>query len=624
MDSTASHPPGFSRRWAPEGSPESGSSAAPRQDEHVSGLGISSASSGGSVAPRPEVREKDLPEVRARVHDRLVWEMPKPSRGKLWTRRIDARKEAGAGAWGTSPPEMRGLCFRCYLPGHRKRDCTNAEVCMRCWQRGHPAMECKRPRSPSSEEELRCRALSKFARRSSPERRQGRQLERGARSPSPPLPPPPPPRRQVSPPSPPRRQTPPPPPPPPPRAVSRLPPMEEWPPIAVAPLWTPAHQEGLENATVKPLLCVVRRTATMCDLEKRLHLAMVATVGGRRPAVTCEQVLAALRWRGVPEGTVSCHTLAPESFLVVFESRELRDHVAAMPAVLVAGAPLLFRPWNRQAQASMVPMRSKVTLVLEGVPPHAWDMAVVEDLLGNGCAVETVAPATKARSDMSLFQLTAWTSNLEAIPVARLLAIPEPVQNGGSRSALVRSAAVGSADGSAEEIQTLQYNILIHLVRVEEDALADLQRVPGRGPDGRREKDGSGGDGGDGGRGDRGRRVTRDLAWQRGVPDQRRGPGGAPQHSSAVCSPAAAPELEKTWALPGMASPAPLIVQTSPVSQQLRRQALSGKAKMGDAASSVASGATAREREKVVSKVQNDQARLHAEKQAPVQKLLVG
>ncbi|KAK1692608.1 hypothetical protein QYE76_009305 [Lolium multiflorum] len=504
---------------------------------------------------------------------------------------------------------MRGLCFRCYLPGHRKRDYTNAEVCMRCWQRGHPAMDCKRPRSPSSEEDLRNRALAKFARRSSPAReRQGLQLERGVRTPSPPLPPPPPTRRQT-----------PPPPPPPPRAVSRLPPMEEFPPIAVAPLWTPARQVRLEDEAVKPLLCVVMRTATMCDLEQRLHHAMVATVGGRRPAVSSEQVLGALRWRGVPEGTVSCHTLAPKSFLVVCESRELRDHVTAMPTVLVAGAPLLFRPWNRQAHASLVPMRRKVTLVLEGVPPHAWDAAVVEDLLGNSCAVEAVAPATKTRSDMSLFQLTAWTSDLQAIPVARLLAIQEPVQSGGSRSAPVRSAAGVSAGGSVEEeIHTLQYHVLIHLVRVVEDAPDELDRVPGRGQDGRREKDESDGDGGDGGRGARGCRVSRDLAWQRGVPDQRRGPGGVPQRSSAVCLPAAALVLEKSWALPGMASPAPFTVQTSPASQQQRRQPLFAK----DVAVDAAKSATVKGLEKVAPKVLDDEVSLHAEKQRSVQ--LVG
>jgi hypothetical protein len=52
-------------------------------------------------------------------------------------------------------------------------------------------------------------------------------------------------------------------------------------------------------------------------------------------------------------------------------------------------------------------MRSKVSLVLEGIPPHAWDMVVVEDLLGKNYAVDAVAPETKARSDLSLFKLSA-------------------------------------------------------------------------------------------------------------------------------------------------------------------------------------------------------------------------
>jgi hypothetical protein len=103
--------------------------------------------------------------------------------------------------------------------------------------------------------------------------------------------------------------------------------------------------------------------------------------------VSCEQLAAVLRWRGVPEGTLSVHVFTLEDFLVVCESLELRDHIAAMPAVLVAEAPLSFRPWNRQAQATMVPMSRKVMLLLEGLPPHAWDTSVVEDVLGKSCAV---------------------------------------------------------------------------------------------------------------------------------------------------------------------------------------------------------------------------------------------
>jgi hypothetical protein len=244
----------------------------------------------------------------------------------------------------------------------------------------------------------------------------------------------------------------------------------------------------------------------------------------------------------VLEGTVSVHAFAPEDFLVVCETLELREHVAAMPAVLVAGAPLSFRPWNRQAQAAMVPMSTKVRLVLEGLPPHAWDTSVVEDLLGKSCAIEAVAPETKERRDLSLFKLSAWTSDLDAIPVARMLAIPEPVPGVGVRAAPARTAAavVAEAGSGREAILTLQYRVLVHLVRVEEEVNYFVGARHGfgdgddRGLPGPRELGGGNGDGsGSGGSAGGGsRRVSRDLAWRRGVPDHRRGPGGV---FSAAC-----------------------------------------------------------------------------------------
>ncbi|KAK1632140.1 hypothetical protein QYE76_006455 [Lolium multiflorum] len=70
MESSASHPPGFSQRWQGAESSDSVSSA---RNDHVSGLGISSASSGNSVdAPRAEVMVQALAADRGRVQDRLV------------------------------------------------------------------------------------------------------------------------------------------------------------------------------------------------------------------------------------------------------------------------------------------------------------------------------------------------------------------------------------------------------------------------------------------------------------------------------------------------------------------------------------------------------------------------
>ncbi|KAK1649160.1 hypothetical protein QYE76_066965 [Lolium multiflorum] len=295
--------------------------------------------------------------------------------------------------------------------------------------------------------------------------------------------------------------------------------MEAWPPLAVEHLIMSVHEFGHEEVAGQPSLCVVRRTAAMCDLERRLKFAMVASVEGRRPAVSCEEVTVALRWRGVPEGTVSVHVFAPEDFLVVFESEELRVHVAGMPPVLVAGAPLSFRPWNHQAQATLVPLKSKVSLVIEGIPPHAWDIAVVEDLLGKSCAVDEVAPETKARTDLSLFKLSAWTSECEAIPVARMLAVTEPVLGGGVRSALARSVVAGArgAGQASGDMNTLQYRILIHIARVEDELGVGLERAldpSGRGSAGQRELGDGSGDGGGGSSGDAPRRACANQEMQ--------------------------------------------------------------------------------------------------------------
>jgi hypothetical protein len=125
-------------------------------------------------------------------------------------------------------------------------------------------------------------------------------------------------------------------------------------------------------------------------------------------------------------------------------------------------------------------LKSKVSLVIEGIPPHAWDIAVVEDFLGKSCAMDEVAQETKARTEC------------EAIPVARMLAVPEPVLGGGVRSALARSAVAGArgAGQASGDINMLQYRILIHITRVEDELGVRLERAldpSGRGSEGQRE-----------------------------------------------------------------------------------------------------------------------------------------
>jgi hypothetical protein len=96
-------------------------------------------------------------------------------------------------------------------------------------------------------------------------------------------------------------------------------------------------------------------------------------------------------------------------------------------------------------------MWSRVSLILEGIPPHALDISVVEDLLGKSCAIEEMAPETRARSELALFKLTAWTSQVEAIPVARMLAVPEPSTG---EETPVRSSVAVVREGARRDLPT--------------------------------------------------------------------------------------------------------------------------------------------------------------------------
>lgn len=96
------------------------------------------------------------------------------------------------------------------------------------------------------------------------------------------------------------------------------------------------------------------------------------------------------------------------------------------PVLEFRGQRLAFQQWIRQSQAVFAVMKSKVSLELEGIPPHAWELEVVESLLGGSCIIDSVAPETLSRADMASFKLTTWIADPEQIPTRRWLAVPEP------------------------------------------------------------------------------------------------------------------------------------------------------------------------------------------------------
>ncbi|KAK1609406.1 hypothetical protein QYE76_033079 [Lolium multiflorum] len=504
----------------------------------VSGLGLSGgfSSSSSRQGSSGEAAPPAAAEGGRRVHDRLEWVVPKMSRKAKWRRRKSLRRQQGRGSPVARPvsPSMAGRCFKCLKPGHPKRECWFEQVCYRCGEEGHGSGGCKRPRSPDSEEELRCRAIALVDRRLAGRRGNtppgGR--DRGAPAAQQPGAP--------------GRRTP---------AVRVV--QGPSPPAAPAPPPPPELEASVGSGGVESRVrpgvetprvwapCVVRRSQGLEDMERRLECALVAYVGGSRPHVSREQVEDALVLRaGVPRGAFTVHRFKPEDFLIVFAAPEFLERVARRPSLPFAFFTLFFRQWTRQAQASHVAMRSRVSLAVEGVPAHAWDKEVVQQLVGDSCALDALAPETACRSDLGFFRVEAWTSDPEGIPPRRELWVPEPQ----------RSSEASSSSRPARrdlELGLLKYDVLIHVSRIEEFVRIEApedgsssapDRRHGRRPD--REASGGAGAG-------EGFWTSRTLRWVPGVPDCRGGGAAGSQGGGAGRAVAwRLPHLEPQGAVP--------------------------------------------------------------------------
>ncbi|XBH78285.1 hypothetical protein VPH35_104588 [Triticum aestivum] len=179
----------------------------------------------------------------------------------------------------------------------------------------------------------------------------------------------------------------------------------------------------------------------MDDLERRLQLAVVIYVGGARPLVSCEDTAVAIAAQlGIPRFQFSVHKFHPEDFLVVFTAHQFRNLALAVPSIEHQGIKLFIKPWLRQAQATSRLMRVQVDVMIEGAA----------EILGSACLIESLAPETASREDLSLFKLRAWCVD------------PDEVPDPAARAPAFR--------------QLLEYPALVHIGRVRDFSPPELWR----------------------------------------------------------------------------------------------------------------------------------------------------
>ncbi|XP_014755961.1 uncharacterized protein LOC106866373 [Brachypodium distachyon] len=238
------------------------------------------------------------------------------------------------------------------------------------------------------------------------------------------------------------------------------------PPLATAREAVDSLPLGAASLRPRVGICIIPRSPELEAEERALQWSAVVLVTGVRSRLALTAVGRVIASR-FPEldGCYSTHRIWPDGLLVIFNSRGACDAVLATGSIDGRGFFLRFSAWNRFCQAVGRTTSFRVHLEIEGVPPHAWSSSTAAAILGPACAVERVGSNNAGREDHGRFDVYAWTSDPCLIPRETWLQIPEaPVLEDDAEDDLV----VPPELLIPLEVRLLEYNVLVHLLRVED------------------------------------------------------------------------------------------------------------------------------------------------------------
>jgi hypothetical protein len=178
----------------------------------------------------------------------------------------------------------------------------------------------------------------------------------------------------------------------------------------------------------------------MVLMEDKLRRAVVVVVERVGPGfeLSMDTVASAIHHAfHISRLAFSIRAYEPEDFLLLCASFDVMDQLVVSARLVSPQFTLRFSQWSRLAHAQLGEVPERVNLELRGIPSHAWEQRTA-DMLIEGCGIHgSVDAATANWDDMSCFRLSMWTHNVECIPTARWLAVPEP----GAEMRLVVSTA---------------------------------------------------------------------------------------------------------------------------------------------------------------------------------------
>ncbi|CAO2187419.1 unnamed protein product [Urochloa humidicola] len=165
----------------------------------------------------------------------------------------------------------------------------------------------------------------------------------------------------------------------------------------------------------------------MAQEEARLRLALIAVAGNASrdiPVGEARRAIAATA--DVSEEDLVIKPFHPENFLVECASSSVLDRVLAAAPVPIGATTLSLHPWTRLVHADIDTLLTKVTIELDGIPPHAWDLDTASKILAPHAWIERVDDTTLRKEDISTFKVAAWTRDPYSLPASKKLLIAKP------------------------------------------------------------------------------------------------------------------------------------------------------------------------------------------------------
>jgi len=215
------------------------------------------------------------------------------------------------------------------------------------------------------------------------------------------------------------------------------------------------------------------RDAAINNAETSLRFSVVAQTRCGASDIPIEDARVAIAAAaGVQADDLLLRHFFSENFIVLYGSQAVKDQVLRVSPLPIGSTALVLRPWTKLRHAEASALRYRVSLVLKGIPPHAWREDTAAKILTPSCWIQEIDASTRAGDDLSAFKVTAWTAHPSYIPVLCWLGIPKD-------DPPCRLFAGGPAlPPYLREKKNLAYKVLIHIKSV-----ADFNpRPPSPGP----------------------------------------------------------------------------------------------------------------------------------------------